>query len=162
MKSLSLTLLLFLLNIAAFAHTKMGTIGGLVVDEQSKPMDYVTVGLFKASDSTLVKTALTNPDGKFEFSNIGTGNYYIKTNMMGYAIFKSKTFALSEGQDLKLDNIRLLATSKALNAVNVTGTKPLIERRTDKMVMNVENSSILVGSTALEVLQKAPGVTVDQ
>jgi len=50
----------------------------------------------------------------------------------------------------------------ALKEVTVTAQKPLIEMQDDKIVMNVENSAIAAGNTALEVLQKAPGVTFDQ
>jgi len=83
--------------------------------------------------------------------------------MMGYQPFRSKNFSLTETiPNLVLDDYLLKASSKTLNAVSITGTKPLIERKTDKLVMNVENSSAAVGSNALEVLQRAPGVTVDQ
>lgn len=163
MKTLYLIFFVLFIGNVSYAHNKLGTISGSVLDDQNKPVDYVTVGLFKASDSSLVKTALTATDGKYEFANINTGSYYVKATMMGYAIYKGKAFTLSEtALILKLDDIHLQPTSKALNAVNVTAVKPLIERKTDKLVMNVENSSILTGSSALEVLQKAPGVTVDQ
>jgi hypothetical protein len=163
MKPLYVLVIAILTSLSGFATGKLGTISGLIIDDQSKPVDYVTVGLFKTSDSTLVKTALTSPDGRFEFININTGSYFIKANMMGYAVYKGKPFNLSETDlAMKMADIKLQSTSKTLNAVNVTAIKPLIERKTDKLVMNVENSTILVGSSVLEVLQKAPGVTVDQ
>lgn len=155
---------LFIGNTAiANGPIKQGSINGTVLDEQNKPIDYATVGLFKAGDSSLVKTALTNINGKFEFLNINAGNYFVKVNMMGYSIYKGKSFLLTEEKpSLNLENVLLKLEGKSLNAVTVTAVKPLFERRTDKVVMNVENSSIAIGSTALEVLQKAPGVTVDQ
>ncbi|WP_316786038.1 outer membrane beta-barrel protein [Pedobacter frigiditerrae] len=159
-----LLLALLLGNIAsANEQAKQGTVNGTILDEQNKPVDFVTVGLFKSTDSSLVKTALTTADGKFEFANINTGSYYIKANNMGYENYKGKAFVLNEQNlTLALGEIKLKPTSKTLNTVSVTAIKPLIERKTDKVVMNVENSSIAIGSTALEVLQKAPGVTVDQ
>ena len=142
---------------------KQGSINGTVLDEQSKPVDYATVGLFKTSDSSLVKTALTSVNGKFEFININTGNYFVKVNMMGYIIHQGKPFVLTESKiTLDLESIHLKTEGKNLKAVTVTALKPLFERRTDKTIMNVESSSIAIGSTALEVLQKAPGVTLDQ
>ena len=155
---------LFIGNCAkATVLTKQTSINGIVLDDQFKPIDYATVGLFKTSDSSLVKTELTKADGKFEFINIDRGTYFVKVNMMGYAIYKGKSFALTENKIIiSLENIILKTEGKSLNAVTVTALKPLFERRTDKTIMNVENSSIAIGSTALEVLQKAPGVTVDQ
>lgn len=158
-----LVLLGFCFANIALAQEKpaQGTINGTVLDDQNKPIDYATIGLFKTADSSLVKTAVTSPDGKFQFVNINLGSYYVKTNMMGYQIYKGKSFNLGESA-LNLDQIRLQPNSKTLNTVSITTTKPLIERKADKMVMNVENSTVAVGSNALEVLQKAPGVTVDQ
>jgi hypothetical protein len=155
---------LLLGNVAlANEKAKQGTISGLILDEQQKPIDYVTISLFKSSDSTLVKTALTNADGKFQFVNVTTGSYYVKASLMGYVNYIGKPILLTDSNlALVLGDIRMKSESKTLNTVNITVTKPLIERRTDKLVMNVENSSIAIGSTALEVLQKAPGVTVDQ
>ncbi|KQB98803.1 outer membrane beta-barrel family protein [Pedobacter sp. Hv1] len=162
---LSLTLLCLLTGGAINAQEKTASIiiNGLVTDEQNKPVDYATVSLFKASDSVLVKTALTDPSGKFQFQNINTGTYFIKTNMMGYVAHRTNPFSLTASNlNHNLADIKLKANSKTLNTISVTATKPLIERRTDKLVMNVENSSIAIGTTALELLQKAPGVTVDQ
>jgi outer membrane receptor protein involved in Fe transport len=140
-----------------------GTINGAVLDELEKPLDYATIGLFKSSDSTLVKTTLTAPDGKFQFLGVKTGDYYLKVNMMGFAPYKGKAFNLSdEKTPLDLAKIKLKSEGKTLKTVSITAVKPLIERKTDKVVMNVENSSVAIGSTALEVLQRAPGVSVDQ
>jgi iron complex outermembrane receptor protein len=52
--------------------------------------------------------------------------------------------------------------STELKAVTITATKPLIERKIDRTVMNVENSVLAAGNTAMEILERAPGVTVDK
>lgn len=162
---LSLTIICLLTGGAINAQEKPASIiiNGQIIDEQNKPVDYVTVSLFKVSDSALVKTALTDPSGKFQFQNINAGSYFIKTNMMGYVAQRTNPFNLTTSNlNHNLVDIKLKANSKTLNTISVTATKPLIERKTDKLVMNVENSSIAIGTTALELLQKAPGVTVDQ
>jgi hypothetical protein len=143
--------------------TTQGTINGTILDELQKPVDYATIGLFKSADSSLVKTTLTGNDGKFQFIAVKTGNYYVKVSMMGFATHKGKPFSLSEDKlAIDLAKINIKSEGKTLKAVSITAVKPLIERKTDKLVMNVENSSVSIGSTALEVLQRAPGVTVDQ
>ena len=164
MKKIYLLILVFLIAFTAFANTKYGkqtNVNGTVLDEQRKPVDFATVALFKSSDSGLVKTAITTPDGKFSLPNVTAGSYFIKIHMMGYQNYKGKAFVVSENAHT-LPDIILIANSKTLNAVSITAVKPLLERKADKMVMNVENSAVAVGSSALEVLQRAPGVTVDQ
>ncbi|MES2651042.1 MAG: TonB-dependent receptor [Bacteroidota bacterium] len=149
----------------SYAQEKVvqGTISGALADELQKPIDYATIGLFKTADSSLVKTTLTAEDGKFQFIAVKAGNYYLKINRMGFSTYKGKSFNLNEDRlTVDLSKINLQSEGKTLKAVNITAVKPLIERRTDKLVMNVENSSVAIGSTALEVLQRAPGVTVDQ
>jgi hypothetical protein len=149
--------------VQAQENIAQGTINGIILDEQQKPVDYATIGLFKTSDSSLVKTTLTSDDGKFQFVSIKTGAYFIKVNMMGFAPYKGRAFTLTENPlTVDLAKINLQSQGKTLKTVSVTAVKPLIERKTDKLVMNVENSSVAIGSTALEVLQKAPGVSVDQ
>lgn len=147
-----------------FAQTNpKPNISGIILDETKKPADYVTVVLFKASDSSVVKTAFTDPSGTFNFTISGKGSYYYKASNMGYKTLKSKTIVLTEDhQKVDFGTAQLIASTQNLKDLNVAVTKPLIERKMDKILMNVSNSAVMTGSTALEVLQKAPGVTVDQ
>ena len=161
---ISLTLTLLFSVTAGFAQTNpKPNISGVILDETKKPADYVTVVLFKASDSSVVKTAFTDPNGTFNFNVSGKGSYFYKASNMGYKTLKSKTIVLTEdNQKVDFGTAQLTTSTQNLKEVNVAVTKPLIERKMDKIVMNVSNSSVMTGSTALEVLQKAPGVTVDQ
>jgi hypothetical protein len=49
-----------------------------------------------------------------------------------------------------------------LQDVNVVAKKPLYELQIDRMVVNVENSISSAGNSALEILEKSPGVIVDR
>lgn len=67
------------------------------------------------------------------------------------------SFAQNTG---KVDTTKLKVNK--LKEVTVQAKKPFVEYRADKTVINVENSIVASGSTALEVLEKAPGVTIDR
>jgi len=56
----------------------------------------------------------------------------------------------------------LLPQTKALGGVTVTSRKPLIEQKIDRTIVNVDAAVSNVGATALEVLEKSPGITVDK
>lgn len=161
---IALIITLFFATTQVFAqNTPKPNISGVILDEHDKPADYVTVVLFKATDSSIVKTAFTDPNGSFGFIVAGKGTYFYKASNMGYKTLKSKIITITEdNQKIDFGTAKLVATAQNLKEVNVAVTKPLIERKMDKIVMNVSNSSIMTGSSALEVLQKAPGVTVDQ
>lgn len=161
---IALIITLFFTTTQVFAQsTPKPNISGVILDENDKPADYVTVVLFKAADSSVVKTAFTDPNGSFGFVVASKGTYFYKASNMGYKTLKSKIITVTEdNQKIDFGTAKLVATAQNLKDVNVAVTKPLIERKMDKIVMNVSNSSIMTGSSALEVLQKAPGVTVDQ
>ena len=136
---------------------------GKVLDENNKPLDFATVSLINAKDSVLVRTAVSGLDGIFIFENFSPGIYRVSVSMVGYLKTSTKDFPLSEVNPVKdLGEISISRDSKMLGEVTVRGIKPFIERKIDRLVVNVEGSSVASGSTALEVLQRAPGVTVDQ
>jgi hypothetical protein len=62
---------------------------------------------------------------------------------------------------LTVNDLQLDEDDKTLKAVTVVARKPFIEQALDKTIVNVENSIVSAGSTALEVLEKAPNVIVD-
>jgi iron complex outermembrane receptor protein len=56
----------------------------------------------------------------------------------------------------------VLKSKKDLKEVIVTGRKPLVTRKSDRYIINVENSYLANGNSGLDVLKKSPGIWVDQ
>jgi hypothetical protein len=156
----TLIFLFFLANVA-FAQTK-GKVSGSLLDEKSKPLPFANVMLHKAKDSTLAKAVFSDESGKFSFEQIADNQYFISASMVGYQRYQSPKFIISdENPSIELPSIQLNLASKALGEVTVSAKKPFIEQKLDKLVVNVENSIVATGNTVLEVLQKSPGITVD-
>ena len=154
-----------LISSEAFAQLKIAglKISGTVLNEEQKPLDYVTINLLKAKDSSLVKTAITDLKGIYTFENMAAGDYFISAMMMGYKKGLSESFSINNSnKQIDLAAIQLHPESRSLKEITVVAQKPFIERKMDKLIVNVENSSISAGSTAMEVLEKAPGITVDK
>jgi hypothetical protein len=140
-----------------------GHITGQVADASSKPVEFATLMLLKATDSTLVKGAVSDGKGQYEFVNVATGRYLIAAQQVGYAKTYSPTVSIDVANASQtLPALTLREESKQLNEVQVTARKPFIEQQVDRTVVNVENSVVSAGSTVLEVLEKSPGVVVDQ
>jgi len=118
--------------------------------------------LLKAKDSSVLKYAITNATGDFEFKNIKDGQYLISSSYVGYVTAYSKTFQLSGSGDVHVPAISMTKTSGNLKDVTVSVRKPIVEVKADKTILNVENSINAVGSDALELLRKSPGVLVDK
>ncbi|MBB3056701.1 outer membrane beta-barrel family protein [Mucilaginibacter gotjawali] len=163
----SIQLFLLLLLSAGFAMAQnnkpAAAISGQLLDENGKPMDFATVSLLKAQDSTVVKGTLSNENGAYTFDHINSGVYIIKASVIGYAKAISKVFTLTgNAANFTVPALKLQPASHSLNAVNITASKPLIEHKVDRTVMNVENSILAAGNSAMDILERAPGVSVDK
>jgi len=144
-------------------NNNTGTVSGILNDETGKPMDYATVSLMKAQDSTVVKGTLSNETGAYTFDHITAGTYIIKATEVGYSKAISNAFTLVAGSlNFNVPVLKMQQASHTLNAVNITASKPLIEHRVDRTVMNVENSVLAAGNSAMDILERAPGVSVDK
>jgi iron complex outermembrane recepter protein len=162
-KVITALLILSIISVHVFAQTPQTLISGSVMDNKKKPVEAATISLMKAADSSLFKISVADKAGKFSFQDIPFGNYYINASAINYAKLNSKVFELNDASLSKdIDLIVLQAETRSLSAVTVTSKKPLIEQKIDRMVVNVDASITNVGSTALEVLEKSPGVSVDK
>ncbi|HEY4651244.1 MAG TPA: TonB-dependent receptor [Pontibacter sp.] len=152
-------LLLFFTNLSA----QQATLKGTVLDGNKQAVGYANVLLLRAADSSLVKGALSEASGAFLFDAVAAGKYRVAASMVGYARTMSPEIEVTPASGvLQLPSLTLLQHSTNLKEVVVEGQRPLIEQHLDKTVLNVENSIAAAGNTALEVLEKAPGVTIDQ
>ena len=150
-------LLLLLLPVLSFGNT----ITGIVKDSISQPVDVATVSLIRLPDSVFVKAELTDPEGKFSFYEVPDGTYYLHVAFLGYKDYTTDTFNVTaEGAHPSIPEIILKPDGLELAEVSVVATRPFVERKADRLIVNVENSIMAAGSNALEVLERAPGVVV--
>ncbi len=148
--------LLFMCNVFA---QPTGNITGSITGN----LHGASVSLLRAKDSTTIKLAVSGKAGEFLFDNIADGKYLVSVTAVGHRKAWSKVFELApEQQVVRLPGITLNPVSKELAAVSVTAKRPLVEQRIDRTVVNVEASIGNLGTSALEVLEKAPGVSVDR
>ena len=161
---LSLSFLLLLSLTTAFGQVlTRGTVNGRVGTAAGKALEFTTMMLLKAQDSTLVKGSISNVDGNYTFENVGAGRYVVAAQQIGYRKTYSAPFAVDEAHPaVELPALAMTDETKNLTEVKVVAQKPFIEQQVDRTVMNVENSIVSSGNTALEVLEKAPGVTIDR
>ena len=162
-KIITALLLQSIVFFSSLAQTAPASVSGTVVDGKNKPVEAVTISLMKAADSSLIKISVADKAGNFSFQDIPLGIYYINASAIGYAKFNSAGFEVNSLSLTKIiEPLVLQAEAGSLSAVTVTSKKPLIEQKIDRMVVNVDASVTNVGSTALEVLEKSPGVSVDK
>ncbi|TAJ57222.1 MAG: TonB-dependent receptor, partial [Chitinophagaceae bacterium] len=147
-------------GLLVLAFTSRAQISGTLTSQQ-QPLESISVSLLRAKDSSLVKIALTDKAGQFQFTNLAAGSYRVSVNSLGFQPYLSQVYPFS-GSALSLGSIELPLQAKSLGEVTVSSKKPLVELKADKMVVNVDASPTNAGNTALEVLEKSPGVSVDK
>jgi len=121
----------------------------------SQPIEYITVTI--SSDVVSLKTA-TDSLGRFAFHNLKTGEkYHLTFSRVGF--LKQDTVVILQSS-LKLPII-LLPELSDLKPVTVVSRKPLIERKIDRLLFNVENNLNVSALDAMEVLDKTPLLRVE-
>jgi iron complex outermembrane receptor protein len=162
-KSTFLTAIFLIFTAFAFAQDPFGSISGSITDGgDQKIIDAATISLFNVKDSSLVKTSLAGKDGNFVFERVPFGSYYVSATSTGHLKTFSSAIEVKSSTPVSVGLLKLKDDVKTLTEVKVDAKKPFIERKIDRTVVNVDASITNAGTTALEVLEKSPGVTVDK
>ncbi|MGQ7852884.1 outer membrane beta-barrel protein [Pedobacter sp. WC2501] len=144
-------LVLFFIIINCNAQFKLS---GKVTDQEHKTLPFVTVKISGAKNQ--VNYTQTDSLGFYQFNNLLSGTYVITYAALN---FKAENRSLTLSRDT-LINIQLQENPNKLTDVQISARKNLIEKQIDRIVFNVENSVSAIGTDALELLSKVPGVRV--
>lgn len=138
------------------------SIHGFVKTPENKPISGASVLLLMKKDSALVKGTISRGTGDFSFEDILPGNYILSLSMAGFEPLYHDSFTVKGNADVEAGTLVLTKETLELNAVTVIAKKPLFEQKVDRMLINVKSSITAAGGTALEVLEKSPGVVVNR
>src|SRR4051812_3999477 len=95
------------------------SIAGQVNDASGKSLNAITVMLHRSTDSAMVKTAVTNTQGKYEIAQVKAGSYFITTSAVGMRNASSPKFDVAEGQTATVAALSLQTANKNLQEVTV-------------------------------------------
>jgi outer membrane receptor protein involved in Fe transport len=151
---------LFLLPLSSLAQS---SIRGKVVTQQGNALAYANVLLLNSTDSSLVKGSVCSDAGAFVLDQLVPGQYLLMASMMGYAKVYTPTFQLkAAAEEMPMPSLVLAESVEQLQEVVVAAQRPLFEQQLDRMVVNVQSSIFSSGSTALDVLERSPGISVNR
>jgi outer membrane receptor protein involved in Fe transport len=125
-------------------------ISGKITNERGLPLEFASVILSK--DSVTVKSVATDSAGNYTISPVIKSNYTLKASLVGYFALNKSVFV---NNDTVVD-IRLITDSNRLKNVSVISKKPLIERKIDRLIFNIDGNLNFSGLDAMDVLMKAP------
>lgn len=131
-------------------------ISGKVTDASQSSLSFVNVLVYKADAETPSQGTTTDEDGSFIFKGLEAGTYKLNFSYIGFEDIEH-TIELSSNKNM--GNIVLKESFEILDETLVTAKLPTIKKTPGKLVFNVENTSLSVGST-MDLLRKTPGVVV--
>lgn len=151
--------LLFLLLFTSLAAQETGLIQGRLLDDAGEAVIYANVALYQ--DSNLVKVETSDDNGRFALQNVPVGTYSIIASFLGYSDYQSSNVVVQRDAVTDLGDLSFAPAGVELEAATVTTTRAMVEVKPDRTVFNVQGTINAVGSDGLDLLRKAPGVTVD-
>ncbi|WP_052143568.1 outer membrane beta-barrel protein [Wocania ichthyoenteri] len=148
--------LLFIFSISCFSQEFRVT--GYVKDANNNPIAYANVIITKNAEgfNGIANGTSTDEKGYFIIENLQTGNYTFKVSFLGYTTYN---VTIELNKHTKLDTIVLEENLEALDGVTIVAKRPTVKRLVDRLVFNVENSTLSNGNV-LDVLKHTPGVLV--
>jgi len=154
--------LCFALSVAQ-AQTNPGKISGLVREAGGEPAIAATVKLRQIPDTEKVTTTQTDIAGRFTFNDLKPGDFVVEVTAVGFKGHRSGTIRVSNGlAAADLPVIILQKDAQSLKQVEIAAQRDVIEQKVDRTVVNLGASISSTGASALEVLERMPGVLVDQ
>jgi outer membrane receptor protein involved in Fe transport len=150
-------------NSVVTGESPVSRVTGKILDQSTgNPVEYVSVALYKSTDSSLVTGTITDMEGYFTIEKVDTGNYYLKTSFIGYSDQFTNNIRISKkSNSANLGSINIASTATEINEVVVAGEAKRVEYKIDKRVVNVDKDISAKGGTAVSVLENTPSVQVD-
>ena len=154
MNTVKIVLLIAVFPFTSFAQQHY-SLSGTVIDSTNKPVEFANV-ILKDQNDKIVEGTTTSEQGIFKLK-AQEGTYTLTISFLGYEDW-SKEIMIDKNQDLGI--ITLSESENDLGEVVVTVEKPVIEKKVDRLVFNVENSIAASGGSALDALKVTPRIRV--
>lgn len=145
-----------------FKTTETITISGKITDDKGEPLIGATLVLQDFASKQMVKGEVSDENGNFIFENILAGKYELAIQYIGFAATTKELPEIKSGEHYEMETIIMTSEGTTLDEVTVRSKIPFIEKKLDRLIVNVESGIIAAGSSAFDVLQRSPGIVVNQ
>lgn len=153
--------LMLLIQVLAFGQ-KSGSISGKVLDSENNIVEFVNVFLTSVNDSTtIIDGTVSDNTGSFDLTNVPFGNYFIQFRFIGFLNHQQTVILDDVSKNIDLGTIIMKQDAIALNAVEITAFRNLIQRTDEGIVVNTSENLTQIGGTAADLMKNMPGVQVD-
>ena len=143
------------------AQSVAPSISGKILIENQQPAETATIILLNNSDSTIINSTIIGKNGLFHFADLKPISYLLRVSKVGYNKSYNGPFQAVPGHAIVIPDIILIPDIKKLKEVSIISTRPDIEVKPGRIILNVQNSIMADGNSAFDILRQSPGVRVD-
>ncbi|KJD36047.1 hypothetical protein PW52_05365 [Tamlana sedimentorum] len=147
---------LIFLSCSIISFSQEFNISGIVNDENKLPIAFANIVLLNSETGNSESGTISKENGEFNFEKINQGKYILKITFLG---FKEYSKSIEVFQNIDLKSVVLIEDIEELDGVTVVTRRPTITRTVDRLIFNVENST-LSNHNVFDVLKQTPGVWV--
>lgn len=165
MKHCKLLLVLVMLFFGATvtAQNSKVTVSGIIKDQKTKSaLPYVNIALRASGDSSFVAGTISDEEGRFSFSDIRTGSYFLQIQYIGFFSKKQSILLGSLSPFLDIGTIELQGNVQQLQDVTVSSRQETLSTGMDKKTYTTSSIITQSGGSVLQLLKNLPGVTTSQ
>jgi hypothetical protein len=135
-------------------------IQGTVTDQQRKaPLQGATVRLKGSSDSTLLRTQLSDSTGGFMFSSLLPGSFELSVSFTGFTEVTRHIQLDSANINLTINLVP--ASSQELATVIITSTPPVAVQKGDTLQISADQFKVNPDASGEDLVKKVPGITIE-
>ena len=136
-----------------------GSIKGKVIDKNSKQaLPYVNIVV--KDNNKIVTGGVTKDDGSFTINQLALQKYTIEIQFIGYTT-SIKNIDLSNDANYNFGVIAIQEDVTELKEVQVVSERSSMVQKIDRKVINVGKDLIASGTTASEIMNNIPTVSID-
>lgn len=152
---ISFSCLLYSLPLRA-QNTKSISISGIVKEAKTQaPIPYATIAVIDLNGNT--SGTVTTEDGSFDFTTT-SGEKKITISCVGYVKYTAEQTIT---ESVNLGEILLQPDVELLEEVVVRGSRPIVRREIDKLVIDAKSISA-ISTNAIDLLRRTPGLLVSE
>tara|TARA_R110000796_G_scaffold183498_2_gene300030 strand:- start:106978 stop:109398 length:2421 start_codon:yes stop_codon:yes gene_type:complete len=133
-------------------------VSGNVKNNENESIGFANVFLLRVTDSSVVSGSSSDEYGSFIIKDVVPDIYYLQASYVGKT---SSIIPIEISKNINIGTIIIDEDIQALEEVIVSSKKPTIERKADRLVFNVENTTVSQGNS-WDLLKRTPGVIVTQ
>lgn len=148
--------------ITVFAQQAKREVKGKLTDENKKPVDFATVSVISAADSTLEKSTVSDKNGAFGINGLKNGSYKLVVAQLGLKTLVQAFTVTAAKPGVDLGTLPMAREVRGLKEVAVNGIKAPVTVKKDTVEFNAGSFKTQANDNVEQLLKKIPGMDVDE